>query len=252
MILIVFDVFEASLETEDNDFVLFGEYLYYLHLMLKTYCNGLRVFKNVISWHSSSKSFVFTVGCFLIGTILLLLPLGTIFLYTIRILVWTLFGPWMKLFDFHHMQHRYGRIHQDNDEIKEIKPINVDSFFESPEMKKLAKMVRVAAEDALKLKVMRQHLYGNFSEIIPSVDTSRFPSLPLQTSTAMSLEMHKKVAGYDCTKQSEIVNLPGQRLQGKMIHVRSNDFFHDDDQFSVGDDDNISIESSDSYTKLMR
>eukprot|EP00560_Eucampia_antarctica_P004065 CAMPEP_0197842692 /NCGR_PEP_ID=MMETSP1437-20131217/46884_1 /TAXON_ID=49252 ORGANISM="Eucampia antarctica, Strain CCMP1452" /NCGR_SAMPLE_ID=MMETSP1437 /ASSEMBLY_ACC=CAM_ASM_001096 /LENGTH=296 /DNA_ID=CAMNT_0043452607 /DNA_START=1659 /DNA_END=2549 /DNA_ORIENTATION=+ len=231
----------ASLETEDNEFALFGEYLYYIHMLLMTWCRGLRVIKNVIAWRSSSKAYVVTVGSFLVGIILMLLPWGSLILWTCRILAWSLFGPWMKLFDLFLMQHHYGVILQSTGEIKEKEPVDVDSFFQSPEMKKLAKMVRIAAEDSLKLKQMREHLYGSFSEVVPNVDTSRFPSLPLPTSTAITYRTHSEALGYQYRNDVEIENLPGQRLRGRMIHTRHDDFFCDE----------INVEDSDSDDMVM-
>lgn len=85
----------------------------------------------------------------------------------------------------------------------------------------LAESGRVVVEDTLKLRDFRELLFGNYSEAIPSVDTTRFPSVPLSTSFAQPYGPvcgQKEGAYKDLPSESlSWTYIPGQKLSGEMI-----------------------------------
>lgn len=122
---------------------------------------------------------------------------------------------------------------------------NLESLFDSSKFQEMAKSVRVAAEDARKLKDMREYRFGKWSEVIPTVDMSRFPSVPSDASTAEPYlgapspktlpnkeEKTKRDIRKDDNKdedehrgyvdipkkQMRIIELSGQKLAGNMLH----------------------------------
>lgn len=220
--------FRESLETEEKNFWLYEKSLYYVHIFLRQYCLNLRVVKNIVTWRSSSKAYVTTIACFILGVLLIVLPWGKVIFWICRIAVWGLFGPWMKLFDIYFIMPNYKTILEASEEdIKE--PFNVERLFQTPEMMKLAQIARIASEDALKLKTMRQYLYGKYSVVVPDYDSSRFPSIPLPDSTARTFKERTKTKTYQYLSDVEEHHIPGQRLRGRMIHTRHHDFRDGDD-----------------------
>lgn len=136
----------------------------------------------------------------------------------------------MKLFDIYVVKDYY-RTRSELAADPTIEEPDIDALFADAKYTVLAKKVRVAAEDAIKLKEMREHRFGRYSARTPAFDESRFPSIPLPQSTARpfsakgSEEMEYHYLGTD---ECSFSHLPGQKLQGTMVHVRAED--EDDDE----------------------
>uniref|UniRef100_A0A7S0KZP6 Uncharacterized protein n=1 Tax=Asterionellopsis glacialis TaxID=33640 RepID=A0A7S0KZP6_9STRA len=230
-----------------------GSYLNYLHLMLYYMCTYLRMFRNLITSNSSS-SHRFTMYLIFAGTFWLVMPMEAIILWSARAFAWTFLGPWMKLVDIWYV-HQYYRTTEELKEDPVFRGTNLETLFASSKFQEMAKSVRIAAEDARKLKDMREHRFGKWSEVIPTVDMSRFPSVPSDASTAEpylgalppstpkdsklkintetdenkeengkreTKEEKGKHRGYiDIPKkQKKIVQLSGQKLEGNMVHTQ--------------------------------
>jgi hypothetical protein len=90
-----------------------------------------------------------------------------------------------------------------------------DSLLESDTLLKLGHSGRVLAEESFKLKDMREELFGYYSETIPKADSSRYPSVPLQVSTA------KVTLDNQVGEDHHWYHVPGQKLQGTMIQRRA-------------------------------
>ena len=89
-----------------------------------------------------------------------------------------------------------------------------DAVLENNSFQRAASLARVNMEDLTKLRDMRSLLFGNYSERIPYVDSSRYSSIPLPESTAVEDRL------WTPEDSGRSYYVPGQRLRGKMIHKR--------------------------------
>merc|ERR1712174_111062 len=71
--------------------------LYPVQKNLGIVCDVLRVMKNLIIWEECYYSFWLTMGSFVVGVACLFVPWRFLAIWSCRIFVWTLLGPWMKL-----------------------------------------------------------------------------------------------------------------------------------------------------------
>ena len=108
-----------------------------------------------------------------------------------------------------------------------IEEPDIDALFADAKYALLAKKVRVAAEDAIKLKDMREHRFGRYSQRTPAFDDSRFPSIPLPSSSARPFDPSGSDNGIEYSylgkDECSFRYLPGQKLRGTMVHVRAKD-----------------------------
>ena len=131
----------------------------------------------------------------------------------------------MKLFDVFFVKDYY-RTRAELAADPTIEEPDIDSIFADAKYSALAKKVRVAAEDAIKLKEMREHRFGTYSCRVPASDESRFPSIPMPQSTARPYDAsgsHGMEYHYLGPEDCSFVKLPGQKLHGTMIHRREED-----------------------------
>jgi hypothetical protein len=96
------------------------------------------------------------------------------------------------------------------------RPNILDSLLTSNFLESMTNTGRVIIEDNVKLRDYREEVFGKFTESIPLLDTSRFPSTPLPSSFAhpidkYSSDMTSKQSGETWTYTS------GQKLKGTMI-----------------------------------
>lgn len=131
----------------------------------------------------------------------------------------------MKIFDIYVVKDYY-RTRAELAADPTIQEPDVDSLFADAKYTLLAKKVRVAAEDAIKLKDMREHRFGRYSQKTPAFDDSRFPSVPLPSSTARPFDPSASEGieyRYLAKDECSFSYLPGQKLSGSMVHVRAED-----------------------------
>ncbi len=112
-----------------------------------------------------------------------------------------------------------------------LDPPNFDFVLESDTVRNIGRVGRLYAEEAVKLRDMREHLYGHYSKRVPSYDQSRYPSTPLPHSTAQPYRSTDDVAGDAAELNSSYVDLPAseqvwqyvpdQKLEGIMIQVET-------------------------------
>jgi hypothetical protein len=114
------------------------------------------------------------------------------------------------------------------------RPNILHSLLKSSWVQTMGKSGRVVVEDNLKLRDFREETYGRFSERVPAVDTSRFPSIPLSSSFAQPFLAATGSTGeepppapaaaagddyyQDLPPEAQTWSyVPGQKLDGKMI-----------------------------------
>ena len=94
---------------------------------------------------------------------------------------------------------------------------------------------------ATQLKDMRSFVFGELSQLIPNADSSRFPCVPLPQSAAQPyVGSDEKGDGFvdipDTRKKWRYI--PGQRLEGHMIHRHVQSINKEMATTSQGDDVN--------------
>jgi hypothetical protein len=77
----------------------FKPILYPIQQNLGMLCRYLRHAGYIITWEECYISFWATTACFLLSFIFLFVPWFFILRWTARLVVWAVFGPWMKLVD---------------------------------------------------------------------------------------------------------------------------------------------------------
>ena len=155
-----------------------------------------------------------------LGTIFLVLPMQYALLWGSRLFVWVFLGPFMKVVDIM-LIHPYYRDREELEANPQFGETNLDAILESENLQQMVKKGRIAGEEALKLKDMREYKFGKYAHRIPPVDNQRKPNIPLPESTARP---YLGPAG-DVTKgfvdvEPEKVSwcyVPGQQLSGTMV-----------------------------------
>jgi hypothetical protein len=190
---------------------------YPLQQYLGLICKCLRFLKFVVYWEECYFAFWIVTGCFILAFVFLFVPWFWIIKWTSRIIVWMVFGPWLKLIDMFYLS--------------KAKPVDRRESFKKQETARIKKKetatqavldARLKKENAQKLKAMKKYMFGKFITRIPILKQDRFRDVPLPESYAEPYkpdpiplsELAMKEAGYRRTR------LPGQQLVGDMIpHV---------------------------------
>lgn len=203
--------------TETRNWSILASQLSSLHSALKSMCTYVRLLKSFVNWRTAGTDKMVTY-CLLIATAWLLLPVSWLALWALRITAWAVLGPWMKLVDciwmgkwYKNKQELLEAIDNGTEEQVIASLPDMDWYFQSDTLIRLGQKGREVAEDALKLKHMREVLFGHYSEQVPSYDNSRYPSIPTAESYANPA---KYFAGIG---DKELYHVPGQRLDGQMI-----------------------------------
>lgn len=170
--------------------------------------------KYVLSWQECYIAFWVTTGCILLSIICMFVPWFFFIKWTTRLVVWALFGPWMKLVDVYY--------------VSKIKPLTEEEMQEKKEKEHQARLLetmtavagaRIKREDQAKLKAMKKYMFGRYITRVPVLKEDRYRDLPLPESTAEPFrpppvpmsELAMADAGY------KKIRLPGQHLVGVMI-----------------------------------
>lgn len=196
---------------------LFNDRFHYPHMILKEMCNFSRMLRNLMNWKGFYAHKV-TMDCLLLATLWLVLPVNKIVLWFLRIMAWTLLGPWMKLVDIFFI-HSWYKTREELlaliDLGAEIEPQlpDFEAILESDMFAKMGHSGRIVAEESYKLKDMREHIFGHYSETTPMLDTWD-ACVPLPESFAYPSKNHSGSA-------NEVYqHIPGQQLGGSMVPVR--------------------------------
>ena len=188
---------------------------------LQSMCCYLRIVRNIATWKSYNYSFVIMVRFFVIGIALALFPITFVFRWICRIVVFTFLGPWMKIIDLYFVQPFYPTS-TDKRDLNEYQDFIFDKFYDATNvMNKLKHKIRLAEEEALKLKDMKEVRFGNFTEEVKVMDLERHASIPEPTSTArpFASDTASQEHGYRYIPMDSVrvKRWCGQRLYGSMI-----------------------------------
>jgi hypothetical protein len=189
-------------------------YLEPYHAYLVVACRLLRYVRNVILWEECYLSFWVTLGCLVLSLLSLFIPWFFVLKWTSRLLVWAIFGPWMKLVDIYYWTPMENMTDEEIASQK-MKTKRLKQKFLAEAIEK----ARIERERAVKLKAMKQFLFGKFIMKVPVLKEDRWTDLPLPESFAVPYapkrlalaELAMKEAGY------HRIRVPGQHLEGDMI-----------------------------------
>mmetsp|Transcript_45291 Transcript_45291/g.54934 ORF Transcript_45291/g.54934 Transcript_45291/m.54934 type:complete len:584 (+) Transcript_45291:1572-3323(+) len=197
---------------------------------LSILCEVLRLVKNIVIWEECYYSFWLTLTCIALGVACLFIPWRFCILWSSRILVWVLFGPWMKLIDIFY----YRKLEQLTDEELQAQ-IEQNKNRQAEAYRLIAKQARIDKENAKKVKAMKKYLFGRFISEVPILKTDRFRDTPLPDSTATPHRPRKftvaELAMYEAGTNR--IKIPGQSLKGDMIPMTEENSFTDAPQGQV-------------------
>lgn len=164
----------------------------------------VRWIKKVVSCQDSKLSFLITLACICISIVLFLLPITKVVHWAARIIIWVLFGPWMRLAD---MAQKRRKTMANNAHISKAM-----ADFQKREQERFLD-ARKSREEALKLKATRILRFGRFAVKVPPINVTRFYDYPCPESTARPSDgvdnetIANGISGY----------VPGQQHYGVMI-----------------------------------
>jgi hypothetical protein len=196
--------------------------LYPVQLLLGDFCMYIRFVKNVFIWEECYFSFWIATASFVLAFASIFVPWFWIIKWTSRIVVWTIFGPWMKLIDIYYV----STLKPDTEEDVTRKELQ-ERLERRLATTEAASRARQKREDAAKQKQIRKFMFGKFGMKVQCLNMDRFCDRPLPESSATPYkpkpfatlaELAMQEAGYHRTR------LPGQNLVGDMIPIVSVSF----------------------------
>jgi hypothetical protein len=190
------------------------QYLLPIQEWLGIICDILRITKNIVIWEECYISFWIAIGSFILAVAFYFVPWAFLIGWTLRIFVWFVFGPHMKLVDVFY----FSKLESETEDQKKAR----ESQQKSERDKWWASQKRerhIAREKATKLKDFKQYLFGEFVSKVNVLKRDRFYDIPLPASSAQPYnpgwqslgELAMEEAGYHRNR----VN--GQQLVGDMI-----------------------------------
>jgi hypothetical protein len=174
----------------------------------------VRYVKYVILWQECYLSFWITISCFVMAIICSFVPWFFLLKWSMRFLVWTVFGPWMKLVDVFYVS-----------KIKAMTPEEEEKYKREMKEKRLLmnqgviQQARIKREEARKLKAMKKHLFGKYIVGVPVLKVDRFIDFPLPESFAFPYTAEQRSLADQAMRDAgyKRVRIPGQHLVGDMI-----------------------------------
>jgi hypothetical protein len=192
----------------------FKNLLFPVQKNLALICKYVRHIKHVATWQECYIAFWITVGCLGLSVICFFVPLFFFMTWAIRLSVWAVFGPWMKLVDVYY--------------VSKIKPLTEDELEQKKKREReeryqqtmtAVSVARLKREEKKKLKDMKRFMFGKYITRVPVLKEDRYRDLPTPESHAepyrpgpiLMSELAMQDAGYNK------IRLPGQHLVGDMI-----------------------------------
>ena len=157
------------------------KFLYPIQKVLLEMCRWVRFGKNVFLWEEP-LSFWLALGSLSLSVVFIKLQVVRramwILGWVVRIVTWTVFGPWMKLLGEHILDPDFS---SDESKAAEEEAVRLEKVKEHEET--LLEM-RVKNEYAYKLRDFRQYFFGKFLTKVHILKFDRYIDTPLSTSSA--------------------------------------------------------------------
>ena len=178
------------------------------------------MFRNYVNWRSYGAYFT-SLELLALGTIFLIFPMHFVILWMARLFVWIVLGPLMKAADILFIRGHY-RTREELEADPEFHGTELESILTSSSLEQMVQSGRLASEEAMKLKAMREYKFGKLSQQVPAFDTQRQPSIPLPKSTALPYlgSRGDPAKGFVDVDSAMIkwTYVVGQHLTGTMVH----------------------------------
>jgi hypothetical protein len=172
----------------------------------------MRHVKFVVIWEECYISFWVVTGCLLLAVVFLFVPWMFIIRWSARLVVWMLFGPWMKLVDRFY--------------VSKIQP-PTDEEIETHRQKEREKRqystsaaiteARIKQENAAKMEAMKKFIFGKYITRVPILKEDRYRDVPLPESTAVPFTASRITGNERRDAMYQRMRLPGQHLVGDMV-----------------------------------
>jgi hypothetical protein len=188
--------------------------LFPVQLYLGQVCRALCFVKNILTWDEPYFSFWIASGSAFLAVVCAFVPWFFLLRWTARIVVWVVFGPWMKLVDVFYV----STLKPETDE-ERIEREQREKNERTKAKAKAADQARQIRENAAKMRDMKKVMFGKFAVKVGILKDDRYSDIPEGRSSATPheqkaltlAELAMQEAGYNRTR------LPGQTLVGHMI-----------------------------------
>ena len=189
-----------------------------VQLALGIFIRFMRFIKNVVIWDEAYFTFWLVSCCLFLSVACFFVPWFWLIRWTARLVVWTLLGPWMKLVDILFIR-QSSQEKADDVESTAVADTKKEGAKRSAGFERTQSELRLKQENEIKLKKMKDYMFGKFSAQIPIIKQDRYQDVPLPESRAIPYHIKERTfaelameeAGYNRTR------LPGQFLVGDMI-----------------------------------
>lgn len=151
--------------------------LFPIQIKLRELVYKLRVAKYVFNWRESYYAFWITTLSFVASIAVMWVPWCWLLLWGSRAAVFLILGPWMALIDKWYIHPNLS-----DDERKEL--IHRRSLEKYKEMKMAVTDYHIHKEKNMKLKSMRNYLFGKYLLRVPHFNNTFHPDSPLAQSSA--------------------------------------------------------------------
>ena len=187
-------------------------YLFPIQQYLGVACNWVRVVKNILTWEESYISFLISTTCFVLSFAVFFVPWAFCIKWTLRIIVWCAFGPWMKFADIF-----YFSTLDNSDTEKERK--NKMKLERETKLKQHKQETQLKREKAGNLRDFKQYVFGKHICRVNILKKDRYYDLPLDTSSATPYSSMRKSLGTLCIEEAGcgLTRIEGQQLEGELI-----------------------------------
>lgn len=204
------------------------------NMLLKAVCKNARKYLRFINWDGFTANYV-VAQCAALAILWLVFPVNHLLWWVCRIFAWTILGPWMKFVDIFFVHSWYktsdelAKLVDEGVEEPDPDLPNFQSFLESDFLAEISLDGRLIAEHAIRVKAMRDVIYGKYSEFVSFMDDSRHESIPRPESSAEPYNQHESSDfGFPGNKNVQFSKMQkyekntsqfvqSQKLCGKMI-----------------------------------
>lgn len=201
-------------------------YLFPIQEYLGVACSWVRIVKNILTWEESYISFLISTSCFILSFAVFFVPWTFCIKWTLRIIVWCTFGPWMKLVDVFY----FARLDNSGSE-KEWK--NKLKLQLEKKLEQHKQETQLKREKASKLRDFKRYMFGDHICRVNILKKDRYYDLPLDSSSATPYSTRRKSLGTLCTEEvgCGLTRIEGQQLEGELIPKVSDSSVHSSIQY---------------------
>eukprot|EP00536_Pseudo-nitzschia_multiseries_P010292 jgi/Psemu1/319826/estExt_fgenesh1_pm.C_3080005 len=173
--------------------------------MLGNTASFIRILRSLVSWDESIYAFLILNVSLVLGITFLFIPWDLLTRCSLRILIWCLLGPWMKLIDLFVLPRYFGTDLDKDKLLANYAKEQIDSLGLTKDA------ILRKKEEVYKERSMKRYMFGEYSVMVPRYKDYRYRDTPLPESSATPV---LEVQDIKISKK-----WPGQRLMGDMIPI---------------------------------